>query len=151
MRQACDDAPQGRFILAFGPDLGERGSCRASSFPPDYGLARQEPRTRDRIKMKIASVADVKAKFSAYLKSSEGGPVVITRNGRPVAVLLGVENEEEIERLLMAYSPRLRAILDRSRVQIGKGENVAHEQLWTGDERPATSPSSRRIKRNKTT
>jgi prevent-host-death family protein len=101
--------------------------------------------------MKIASVADVKAKFSAYLKSSEGGPVVITRNGRPVAVLLGVADEEEIERLLMAYSPRLRAILDRSRVQIGKGENVAHEQLWTEDEPAATSPSSRRIKRNKTT
>ena len=94
--------------------------------------------------MKIASVADVKAKFSAYLKSSEGGPVVITRNGRPVDVLLGVEDEdeEEIERLLMAYPPRLRAILDRSRVQIGKGENVAHEQLWTGYEPPATSPSS---------
>jgi len=101
--------------------------------------------------MKIASVADVKAKFSAYLKSTEGGPVVITRNGRPVAVLLGVEDEEEIERLLMACSPRLRAILDRSRVQIGKGENVAHEQLWTEDEPAATSPSSRRIKRNKTT
>ena len=105
--------------------------------------------------MKIASVADVKAKFSVYLKSSEEGPVVITRNGRPVAVLLavllGVADEEEIERLLMAYSPRLRAILDRSRVQIGKGENVAHEQLWTEDEPAATSPSSRRIKRNKTT
>ena len=101
--------------------------------------------------MKIASVADVKAKFSAFLKSSEGGPVVITRNGRPVAVLLGIADEEEIERLLMAYSPRLRAILDRSRVQIGKGENVAHEQLWTEDEPAATSPSSRRIKRNKTT
>ncbi|MGA8347894.1 MAG: type II toxin-antitoxin system Phd/YefM family antitoxin [Isosphaeraceae bacterium] len=101
--------------------------------------------------MKIAAVADVKAKFSAYLKSSEDGPVVITRNGRPVAVLLGVADEEEIERLLMAYSPRLRAILDRSRVQIGKGENVAHEQLWTEDEPAATSPSSRRIKRNKTT
>ena len=72
--------------------------------------------------MKIASVADVKAKFSVYLKSSEEeGPVVITRNGRPVAVLLGVEDEEEIERLLMAYSPRLRAILDRSRVQIREG------------------------------
>ena len=101
--------------------------------------------------MKIASVADVKAKFSVYLKSSEEGPVVITRNGRPVAVLLGVADEEEIERPLMAYSPRLRAILDRSRVQIGKGENVAHEQLWTEDEPAATSPSSRRIKRNKTT
>ena len=58
--------------------------------------------------MKIASVAEVKSQFSAFLKSSASGPVVVTRNGRPVAVLVGVEDEDEIERLLMAYSPRLR-------------------------------------------
>jgi prevent-host-death family protein len=38
--------------------------------------------------MKIASVADLKAHFSAYLKETEGGPVVVTRNGKAVAVLL---------------------------------------------------------------
>ena len=32
--------------------------------------------------MKIASVADIKARLSAYLKESEQGPVVVTRNGR---------------------------------------------------------------------
>jgi prevent-host-death family protein len=101
--------------------------------------------------MKIASVADVKAKFSAYLKSSAGGPVVITRNGRPVAVLLGVEDEEEIEGLLLGYSPHLRAILDRSRVQIREGEKVAHEQFWADTNPPSMSPSSRRLKKNKTT
>jgi prevent-host-death family protein len=37
--------------------------------------------------MRIASVADVKAKFSGYLKASEQGPVVVTKNGRPVAML----------------------------------------------------------------
>jgi prevent-host-death family protein len=101
--------------------------------------------------MKIASVADVKAKFSAYLKSSEGGPVVITRNGKPVAVLLGVQDEQEIERLLLGYSPRLRAILDQSRVQIREGEKVAHEQFWTETEPYATSHGPRRIKKKKTT
>ena len=67
--------------------------------------------------MKIASVAEIKAQFSAFLKASEGGPVVVTRNGRPVAVIVGVQDEDEIERLLMAYSPHLRTILDRSRRQ----------------------------------
>ena len=33
--------------------------------------------------MRIASVADVKAKFSGYLKMSERGPVVVTKNGSP--------------------------------------------------------------------
>jgi prevent-host-death family protein len=86
--------------------------------------------------MKIASVAAVKAQFSAYLKESEGGPVVVTRNGRPVAVLLGIQDEDEIERLLMAYSPKLRAILDRSRRQIRDGEGLGHEAFWSDVEKP---------------
>ncbi len=37
--------------------------------------------------MKIAPLADVKAKLSAYVDTSEKeGPVIITRNGKPVAV-----------------------------------------------------------------
>ena len=82
--------------------------------------------------MKIASVAEVKSQFSAFLKSSASGPVVVTRNGRPVAVLVGVEDEDEIERLLMAYSPRLRAICDLSRQQIAEGEGVSHGEFWAG-------------------
>jgi prevent-host-death family protein len=80
--------------------------------------------------MKIASVADVKAQFSAFLKASEGGPVVVTRNGRPVAVLIGVQDEDEIEGLLLAYSPRMRAILEDSRRQIREGQGIPHEEFW---------------------
>src|SRR6266513_2180573 len=80
--------------------------------------------------MKIASVAEVKSQFSAFLKASEGGPVVVTRNGRPVAVIVGVQDEDEIERLLMAYSPRLQAILEASRKQIREGEILSHEEIW---------------------
>jgi len=86
--------------------------------------------------MRIASVAEVKARFSAFLKASEGGPVVVTRNGKPVAVLVGIQDEEEIERLLMAYSPRLRAILDASRKQIDEGGGIGHEEFWTSLETP---------------
>lgn len=80
--------------------------------------------------MKIASVAEVKSQYSAYLKSSASGSVVVTRNGKPVAVLVGVEDENEIERLLMAYSPRLRAICDLSRQRVAEGRGVSHEQFW---------------------
>ena len=92
--------------------------------------------------MKIASVAEVKAQFSAFLKASEGGPVVVTRNGRPVAVIVGVQDEEEIERLVMAYSPRLRAILDLSRQQIREGKGLNHEEFWSEAEEP-TPPKGR--------
>src|SRR5437763_2756455 len=80
--------------------------------------------------MRIASVAEVKSQFSAFLKASEGGPVVVTRNGRPVAVIVGVQDEDEIERLLMAYSPRLQAILEKSRKQIRESDVLSHEEFW---------------------
>ncbi len=80
--------------------------------------------------VKRASVVEIKSQFSAFLKASEAGPVVVTRNGRPVAVIVGVQDEDEIERLLMAYSPRLQAILEASRQQIREGEVLSHEEFW---------------------
>jgi prevent-host-death family protein len=80
--------------------------------------------------MRIASVADVKARFGAYLTESENGPVIVTRNGRPVAVLLGMQDEDEVERLLMAYSPRLQAILEAADRRIEAGQGIPHEEFW---------------------
>ena len=81
--------------------------------------------------MKIASIAEVKAKFSAYLKSSTEGPVIVTRNGKPVAALISIEdNEEEIERLLLAYSPKFQAILQAAERQIAEGKGIPHETFW---------------------
>jgi prevent-host-death family protein len=97
--------------------------------------------------MKIASVAEIKSKFSAFLKASEGGPVVVTRNGRPVAVIVGVQDEDEIERLLMAYSPHLQAILDRSRQQFREGNWLGEEEFWSQFEHAKPSKGSAKPKK----
>ena len=80
--------------------------------------------------MKIAPVADVKAKLSAYIKDSEQGPVVITKNGKPVAVLLSVNEEDEIERLILAYSPKFQAILAAAEQQVRDGQGIKHDVFW---------------------
>src|SRR5437870_5140986 len=80
--------------------------------------------------MKIASVADVKARLSAYLKESQKGPVVITRNGKAAAVLLAVTDDDELERLVLAHSPKFQALLDKSRRQIEATGGIPHEQFW---------------------
>jgi prevent-host-death family protein len=80
--------------------------------------------------MKIAPIAEIKAHLSAYLKESKKGPIVVTKNGKPVAVLLGVTDEEEIDRLVLAYSPKFQAILARGRQQIQKTGGVSHKDFW---------------------
>jgi prevent-host-death family protein len=80
--------------------------------------------------MKIAPVAEVKAQFSAYLKASAEGPIVVTRHGKPVAVLLSMEDEEELERLILTYTPKFRTILDAARQQIREGKGIEHEAFW---------------------
>jgi prevent-host-death family protein len=80
--------------------------------------------------MKIAPVADVKARLSAYLKESQEGPVVVTRNGKAVAVLLAVTDEDELERLLLAHSPKFQALLDKSRRQIEETGGIPHDVFW---------------------
>jgi prevent-host-death family protein len=97
--------------------------------------------------MKIASVAQIKSQFSSFLKASESGPVVVTRNGKAVAVIVGVQDDEEIERLLMAYSPRLQAILEKSRKQIREGQVLSHEEIWGVVE--ASRVSKRRTRKRK--
>src|SRR5437588_11139058 len=80
--------------------------------------------------MKIASVADVKARLSAFLKETEQGPVVVTRNGKAVAVMLAVTDDDELERLLLAHSPKFQALLGKSRRQIEETGGIPHDQFW---------------------
>ena len=84
--------------------------------------------------MKIASIADVKKHLSAYLRDENANPVIVTRNGRPAGVLLVTDDDEEIERLVLAYSPRLQAILNVSREEIQRTGGVTHEVFWAGVE-----------------
>jgi prevent-host-death family protein len=80
--------------------------------------------------MKIVSVAEIKARLSAYLNESRQGPVVVTRNGKAVAVLVAVTDDDELERLVLAHSPKFQALLDKSRRQIEETGGIPHEQFW---------------------
>ena len=81
--------------------------------------------------MKIAPLADVKARLSAYLdECGAEGPVVITRNGKAVAVLVAPTDDDDLERLLLGRSPRFQALLDRSRRSIKEGKGLSEKAFW---------------------
>ena len=80
--------------------------------------------------MKIAPVAEIKAQFSSYVKEAADGPVVVTKNGKPVAVLLGITDEDEIERLLLGYSPKFQAMLSEASERIRTTGGIPHDEFW---------------------
>ena len=103
--------------------------------------------------MRIAPLADVKARLSAYLDDcGVEGPLVITRNGKAVAVLLVPYDDDDLERLLLGRSPRFQALLNRSRKSMKEGKGLSEKEFWAtvrkrAEERKAAAAGGRRTKR----
>ena len=80
--------------------------------------------------MNIAPLADVKARFSAYIKKTQSEPIIVTKNGRPVAVLLGITDKDDLERIVLANSPKFQAMLDAAEHRIQETGGIRHADLW---------------------
>jgi prevent-host-death family protein len=81
--------------------------------------------------MKIVPLADAKARLSAYVDECMAeGPVIITRNGKPAAVLLAPIDEDDLDRLLLARSPRFQSLLKKSRRSIAAGKGLTRDAFW---------------------
>jgi prevent-host-death family protein len=81
--------------------------------------------------MKIVPLAQAKAQLSACVdEAATHGPIIITRNGKAAAVLLGAGDDDELERLVLAHSPRFQALLERSRQSLAAGRGIPHDEFW---------------------
>ncbi len=99
--------------------------------------------------MKTASATRIAARFNDYLEASREQPVLITRNGKPVAVLLAVQDKAEAKRLAVGRSRSLRSIFEEAHEQIRKGGGIPHDQFWRQVEQSRRSkrPAASRRKR----
>lgn len=61
-------------------------------------------------------IADATEPLARYAKNVEKGPVVVTSNGQPIAVVVGVENAD-LETVLMSNHPRFLDVVERSRTR----------------------------------
>jgi prevent-host-death family protein len=81
--------------------------------------------------MKTALAADVGANLDRYLEQCRTeGPIVITQDGKAVAVLLAPRDEEDLERLVLGHSPRFQAVLEQSRQSIADGKGLSRDEFW---------------------
>ncbi len=89
--------------------------------------------------MNIAPLADVKARFSAYIKKIQKEPVIVTKNGRPVAIMVGISDEDDLERIMLAVSPKFQAMLDEAERLIRETGGFSHDEVWAQVEAEAKS------------
>ena len=103
--------------------------------------------------IKTVNVTDMPAPLTAFLRENESGAVVITQNGRAVGLLLAVTDDDELERLVLANSPKFQQLLERSRQEFREGKGIPHDQFWRELDaeyekkkpKPKTKPKKRRL------
>lgn len=80
--------------------------------------------------MKSASLSEMKSQLSSYLQTCGREPVVVTKNGRPIAAVVAVVDPDEIERLQLANSKQLDVIFTDALARIRRGEGLSHKEVW---------------------
>jgi prevent-host-death family protein len=77
--------------------------------------------------MKMVALSTVKGHLSEYLRLAEKSPVVITRHGKPVGVLIGFSSEEDWFEYRLQNDPRFLDRIEAARRDLRKGQGMRLE------------------------
>lgn len=76
--------------------------------------------------MKLVGVGEAQAGLSGLLDQSQKERIILTRHGKPVAMLTGVKGRD-LEELMLSQDPAFRALINQRRREPGPG--VSHTTL----------------------
>ena len=80
--------------------------------------------------MKIAPLAEVKDRLSAYIDAAKESAIVVTRNGKPVALLTPIREDDDLDSLLLTHDRRFIRLLAEARDRVRAGQYLTNEQFW---------------------
>ena len=98
--------------------------------------------------MKIAPLAEVKDRLSTYIDAAKDSAIVVTRNGKPVALLTSILEDDDLDSLLLTHDRKFVRLLAQARERVRAGQYLTNEQFWQELRRRRTrkkagSPSNR--------
>ena len=79
--------------------------------------------------MKTATVAQVKTRLSAYIDAAKESAIVVTRNGKPVALLTFIRGHDDLDSLLLTHNRKFVRLLAESRERIRAGHYLTTTQF----------------------
>jgi prevent-host-death family protein len=81
--------------------------------------------------MKTIPLVDIKEPLNTYVKEVQNqGPIVITSNGKAIAVLIAPIDDDDLESLLLSHSSELQNVLNQSRQSIKIGQGLTADTFW---------------------
>lgn len=97
--------------------------------------------------MKVVAVREAKASLSEYIEEAQRDRVLITKHGKPAALVIGVEGEE-LEDLLTMGNPRFWEMIEDRRGK-NRSLSLAEVRARYGGSRSQSSPQRRTKARNR--
>jgi antitoxin (DNA-binding transcriptional repressor) of toxin-antitoxin stability system len=82
-------------------------------------------------RMKQVPIAQVATHLSSYLELAEKESVVITRDGQPVGILVGLEDSGDLWEELMMRDPHFGTKISQARQSLQEGKGISIEALRT--------------------
>jgi prevent-host-death family protein len=81
--------------------------------------------------MKTTAIADAARRLTDFVDDCREDPVILTKRGRPAAALVAVPADgDELERFILAHTPRFQRVLRRSQRSIEAGKGLTEAELW---------------------
>jgi prevent-host-death family protein len=80
--------------------------------------------------MKIAPLAELKDQLSAYIDAARKSAIVVTRNGKPVALLTPILEGDDLDSLLLTHDRRFTRLLAQARERVRAGDYLTRPQFW---------------------
>jgi prevent-host-death family protein len=99
--------------------------------------------------MKRVPLSEVKDDLSRYVQLAAHEEIVVTRHGRPAAVLIGFADEGDWFDYQLEHDPRFVARMESARRSLETGQGISIEEVRTqldagGKSRPQRTTSGRR-------
>lgn len=102
------------------------------------------------MKTKTIELSKANLPLSDYTKKVKKEPVIITKEGKPVAVLVSISNAD-IETVSLSNNPKFIALIERSRARQKSEGGISLEEMRRRLEKPkkfGTRPITRALRRS---
>jgi antitoxin (DNA-binding transcriptional repressor) of toxin-antitoxin stability system len=79
--------------------------------------------------MKTLDVADARGSLASHARKLRGRPVLVTQKGKPLMVLVPVEEGADVESVSLSMNPEFMAMIERSRALHKPGRGLSTSEM----------------------